>query len=447
MDKRKTVFYQINLRMFTPEGTLRAAEKFLPHIASIGVDVVYLCPVNRASDDRDERFWSFRQKKNRLGNPKNPYRLQDFYAIDEEYGTEEDLRDFIREAHRLGLLVMLDLVYMHCGPDANIISLAPDSVKRDENGTICYTQYNFPILNFECRATREHLIENMLHFVRDLDVDGFRCDVGDAVPLDFWREAKDAVLRVKPNLLLLNEGCDPHYVTSGVFDFNYNLPPVALLPAEILPVKVDTGFGSFLLQNERTLAEVVRDNFHRYTAGGNGKNGIYYLESHDVVTDEDRFDAVLPSACVDALFVYIFMADGIPFLYAGNEFADNHEQCMFANRFYNRGYRTDWSRLAQPEGQRRLQLIRDLIRLRRATPAVLYGDFCWLSEERNNLYFAREWEGKRVAVFINFGDAVSACTKGEILLSANATPKESGGYTVEQYGYIVAEDLFAAKEQ
>ena len=441
MDKRKTVIYQINLRMFTPEGTLSAAQKFLPHIADLGVTAVYLCPVNRASDDRDERFWSFRQKKNKLGNPKNPYRLQDFYAIDEEYGTEEDLRDFIREAHRHGLLVMLDLVYMHCGPDANIISLSPDSVKRDENGAIRHTQYNFPILNFDCRATREHLIENMLYFVRDLDADGFRCDVGDAVPLDFWREAKSELLKIKPNLILLNEGCNPEYVRSGVFDWNYNLPPVVLLPAEVLPVKVDVGFGSFLLQNEKTLAEIVRDNFHRYIAGGNGKNGIYYLESHDVVTDEDRFDAVLPSACVDALFVYIFMADGIPFLYAGNEFADSHEQCMFANRFYNRGYGTDWSRLAQPEGQRRLQLIRDLIRLRRATPAVLCGDFCWLSEERNNLHFVREWEGKTVTVFINFGSPITVRTKGKVFLSSVFNTQNCGEYLVEQYGFIVAEEL------
>ena len=88
---RRSVVYQINLRTFTPEGTLKAAEARLAHVASIGVDFVYLCPVVLADDDMNEDNWSKRQKASCTGNPKNSYRISDYFAIDPEYGDEADL--------------------------------------------------------------------------------------------------------------------------------------------------------------------------------------------------------------------------------------------------------------------------------------------------------------------------------------------------------------------
>lgn len=117
---KDSVIYQINLRTFTPDGTLRAAERLLPHIAALGADMVYLCPVTLADDDPRPEFWSDRQKQSGLNNPKNIYRVGDYYAVDPEYGTDDDLKSFVRTAHGLGLRVLLDLVYYHCGPSGGV---------------------------------------------------------------------------------------------------------------------------------------------------------------------------------------------------------------------------------------------------------------------------------------------------------------------------------------
>jgi hypothetical protein len=96
------IMYQIQPRAFTPEGTLKAATARLPQLADLGVDILYLCPVFVSDDDPDLQGWSPRQKKSGMNNPRNPYRIKDYFHVDPEYGTDDDLKAFIAEAHRSG---------------------------------------------------------------------------------------------------------------------------------------------------------------------------------------------------------------------------------------------------------------------------------------------------------------------------------------------------------
>ena len=122
------VIYQISLRSFTREGTLRAAEAMLPHVKTVGVDVVYLTPFVEMDTDMDRSGWSPRQIKSGFETPKNPYRISDYTKVDPEYGTESDLVAFVAAAHGLGLKVFFDLVYLHCGPN-NVIQKDINSCK------------------------------------------------------------------------------------------------------------------------------------------------------------------------------------------------------------------------------------------------------------------------------------------------------------------------------
>ncbi|MBQ9132624.1 MAG: hypothetical protein IJX62_09180, partial [Clostridia bacterium] len=101
-DISEKVIYEILLRTFTEEGTLKAATARLPHVAALGVDIVYLTPFCEMDADEDRSAWSQRQIASGMDNAKNPYRICDYFKIDSEYGTEQDLKEFMETAHKLG---------------------------------------------------------------------------------------------------------------------------------------------------------------------------------------------------------------------------------------------------------------------------------------------------------------------------------------------------------
>ena len=162
MYKEKLCVYQMALRTFTPEGTFRAAEARLEHVASLFVDVIYLCPFFRADADEDRTTWSPRQIASQTENPKKPYKIADYFHVDEEYGTDEDLISFVHRAHALGMKVIFDLVYLHCGKNAVFIKDNPNFVLQNEDGSpLVGESWPFARLNFENPSLREYLYHNM----------------------------------------------------------------------------------------------------------------------------------------------------------------------------------------------------------------------------------------------------------------------------------------------
>ena len=163
---KKSVIYQLMIQNFTNEGTFKKAMYLLPHIKSTGANIVYLCPIVEADDDTDQNFWSNRQKKSKLNNPKNPYRMKDYFKLEPAFGTEDDFKAFVAEAHKLGLKVILDLVYYHCGPKATFIKDHPNFVVRDKYGNVENGRWCFPELNFKDPELREYLWQNMEYFIK-----------------------------------------------------------------------------------------------------------------------------------------------------------------------------------------------------------------------------------------------------------------------------------------
>ncbi len=210
------VMYQIQPRAFTPEGTLKAATARLPKVAELGVDIIYLCPVFVSDDDPNTKGWSPRQRKSGMNNPRNMYRMKDYYHVDPEYGTDDDLKAFIAEAHKLGMRVLLDMVYLHCGPNAVFLAEHPDFVKRDAEGKVAVAGWGFPALNLANPELREYLWRNMEYWVREFGADGFRCDVSDGIPLDFWETARERLDKIRPDHLHAGRGHSPRGSAQGL---------------------------------------------------------------------------------------------------------------------------------------------------------------------------------------------------------------------------------------
>jgi len=387
---KKSVVYQMFLRPFTPDGTLRSAERLLPFLADLGFDMIYLCPIFEADGDTDPAYWSDRQRMSGLDNPKNPYRMSDYFTIDSEYGTDDDLHSFITAAHALGLRVMLDLVYLHCGPKAVFLAEHPDFVKRDENG-IVYGKWRFPFLNFDSPELREYLWDNMIYYVEQFGVDGYRCDVGDRVPLDFWREGVRRIRERRPDFVMLNEGTNGEFL-EDVFDANYCFKWSRTV-ADVLR-------GALPASALRTTWE---DTVSSLPAGG---RSLRCLDNHDTASDsyDDRIERAAGSDGMEAALFLLYAIDGIPMIYNGNEICDTHRHSVFANRFFGAGLVIDWSRALTEEGMRRRIFIRTMNELRHDDGVLNNGTTIWLenTEPDKFITFLRKTREKTALCVINF---------------------------------------------
>ena len=383
----KGVMYQIQVRAFTEEGTLKAAERKLPYLKDLGVTIVYLVPVMKMDTSMDRSFWSPRQIRSGFGNPKNQYRMADYFHVDEEYGTDQDLRDFCTEAHRLGLKVLFDLVYLHCGPTAPFLKEHPEFTWWNKDGTVKKGPWRFPKLNFAEPSLRKYFDGNVRYLLTEFGADGFRCDVGDGIPLDFWCDIHDTMDAVTAShAVLLCEGytiCDQY---KG-FDADYGWFP---------------GFN----------AKVVRSAWtSREKECPRGAKFVNHYENHDLATDcRPRMEKKHGTAAIDQILVWMFTIDGVPMLFSGNEIADADERhSMFGKT------PMDWSQLEREPGKSRHAFVKRLAEIRRTHPALTAvngaNGLTWLDTTcpEKVSAFVRRGGGEMLLVVQNWADEDVAC--------------------------------------
>ena len=423
---------QINPRTFSKEGTINAVTSEIPFLKETGFSTLYLCPVFEEDASENRENWSERQKKSETGNPKNPYRMNDYFTIDSEYGTMTDLKSFIDTAHTHGLRVILDLVYLHIGPEAPVLKRHPEFAKQDEDGRFINGPWHFPLLNFENEGLREYLCTNMCYYIGVLDADGFRCDVGDGVPLDFWAEGKRRIRRIKKDAVLLLEGRDGSYmdVFEATYAFSWHETLYSVFSGE---------------KDVNALTDIYTNSRREMPLGTLFMRDI---DNHDTVTDwPERFEKRAGHDGMDLTLVLNFALDGIPMVYAGDELADASYLSMFANRFYPGKFEvTDREVLKNTaEGRKRSDLIRTLNTLRKESDALSYGDTALLSHDCPASVFAfRRSFGPEAVTFIgNLSNAPVYVTFTEKLqfvnpcLASGMTEITDSTVSLNAHGFIL----------
>lgn len=439
MMKNNSIIYQLALRSFTPEGTLKAAKKLISHIASLGVDIVYISPFFVQDEDSDVTTWSKRQCLSGTYNPKNPYKIADFFNVDPEYGTSEDVKELVNEIHKYGMKAMFDLVYMHCGRNAVFAKEHPEYYVRNDDGSFKIPEgWPFPRLNFENKELREYMLSNVAYLVNEFDADGFRCDMGDYIPLDFWKEAFDSVKVRKPGLITLNEGEAPDSV-NDVFDCCYGKPG-----------QDDCSFRKTIV-NIFTRKKPATELMNFYNAnireyGENHKKLLLFIDNHDTASDSymDRLERVLGTNAIEAALVIGSTYPGITFLWNGYEFCDDSENCMFSNRYHGKRSAIDWSKAFTDEGMERLAFIKKINAIRHESHAIENGKLGWIENDipEHIISYARTSEKQQMIVVVNTKDSdLKTCLKckGDINLLISRGAELCGNEVCfEPYGYIVA---------
>ena len=291
---RNAVLYQINTRQFTREGTFAAAQQELPRLKDLGVDILWLMPIHPIGE------------KNRKGTLGSPYSVKDYFAVNPEFGTLEDLKSFVDAAHALGMHVILDWVANHTAWDNAMASEHPDWYERDWKGDFHPTPWwdwsDIIDLDYSNRDLREYMTSAMKYWVEEAGVDGYRCDVAGYVPLDFWENVRRELDAIKPVFMLAEyEQRDAH---AKAFDATYAWSLSNSLQA-IAKGKAEAGalFG-FYSENESAWP----DDAYRMT----------YTSNHDFNSWHGTDDELYGPA-FRPIAVITFVGEGIPLIYNGQE--------------------------------------------------------------------------------------------------------------------------------
>lgn len=175
-----SVVYEVNVRQFSPEGTFAAVTKEIPNIKKLGVKILWLMPIYPIGvENRKEGLGSY-------------YSIKDYRGINPEFGTADDFKKLVDEAHKNGIYVIMDWVANHTAWDHPWVKQHPDWYEKDKNGKM-HSPYDWTdvvALNFDNKEMRQAMIADMKYWLDDFKVDGFRCDMAHEVPTNFWEEAK-----------------------------------------------------------------------------------------------------------------------------------------------------------------------------------------------------------------------------------------------------------------
>ncbi len=303
---KDAVLYEVNLRQFTPEGTLASAAKQLPRIKALGADIVWLMPIHPIG------------VKNRKGSLGSPYAVRDFLGVNPEFGSLDDLKRFVQRAHELGMRVILDWVANHSAWDNPLVTEHPEWYARNWKGEFHPTSWNdwSDIIEFDYRqpGLRRYMTEAMKYWVREAGIDGYRCDVAGFVPLDFWNNLRRELDAIRPVFMLAEwEATDLH---AEAFDATYAWGWYTAAHAATVGGQ---GVGPL-----RSYYSTQDNSFPREAMR------MTFVSNHDKnAWDGTEFEQF--GAGLEAAIVLSVVGEGVPLIYSGQE-AGNDRRLAFFER-------------------------------------------------------------------------------------------------------------------
>ena len=355
--------YEANIRQYTPEGTFNAFAEHLPRLKQMGVDILWLMPITPIS------------RLKRQGSLGSYYACSSYTSINPEFGTLEDFKALVNQAHALGFKLIIDWVANHTGCDHHWTVEHPDWMMKDADGNFTEKNgWNDVIdLNFEVPEMRAELIEAMRYWISECDIDGFRCDMAHLVPLDFWQQARLSCELIKP-LFWLAECEVVNY--HQVFDVTY---------AWWWMHETDRYHKSHATLHD------VRNVLHEYSHYPKDALKLFFTANHDENswngTELEKY-----GRSARAWAVFCFTWHGMPLIYSGQEVMNKKRLKFF-----------DKDCIEWEEAPILAEFYSILAGLRKSNPAIFHGESFILPSGYDNdlMAFMRRNGDHLVLVLLN----------------------------------------------
>lgn len=299
-----TNIYEVNIRQYTEEGSFGAFMKHIPRLRDMGIDVLWLMPVTPISiEKRQGTFGSY-------------YAASSYVDIDPAYGTKQDFIQLIKMAHENEMKVIIDWVANHTGYDHQWTLKNPEWYKKDKDGnfTELYGWVDVIDLDYEIPEMRMEMINSMKYWIKEFDIDGFRCDMARTVPLNFWLEARAECDALKDLLWLAECEIKEYHET---FDLTYGWEAMRAF------VK--------MMKGEMTLEE-IKPVLTSYACYPTGARKLLFTSNHDENTYEGTEYERYKSS-VHAFAVFTCTWPGIPLIYSGQELPNMKRLYFFEKDF------------------------------------------------------------------------------------------------------------------
>lgn len=373
--------YEVNIRQYTQEGTFEAFRQHLPRLKSMGVDILWLMPINPIGE------------KNRKGTLGSYYSIKNYKDVNPEFGTLEDFTILVNEIHELGMYVIIDWVANHTAWDHPWTVEHPDWYVKDSTGNLLspFDWTDVVKLDYNNRYMRNAMMESLEFWLEETDIDGYRCDVAGEVPTDFWDTARITLETIKP-VFMLAEAEKPELLKRA-FDMDY-------------------GWDLLHICNKISKKEANANRLAEYfakldTTMPAGAFKMNFITNHD----ENSWNGTeykRHGAAVETFAVLVSTIPGMPLLYSGQEEGDDHALQFFEKDPIQWGdYKYE-------------KFYQSLLNLKKENKALWNGEvggsFKRIATDNNESVFAffREKEGKSVFVILNLSpDSLAVNFQGD----------------------------------
>jgi glycosidase len=368
------------------------------------VDILWIMPVHPIG------------KKNRKGSLGSYYASRDFKAVNPEFGTLEDLRRLIQDAHQLGMHVLLDWVANHTAWDHVWTETNPEFYRRDDEANFIspWDWTDVIALDYQNSELRAAMIDAMAYWLKETNIDGFRCDMAGLVPVDFWEQARDALEQVKP-LFMLAEDEENLALLHKAFDMNFTWEMHHLMNG----VARGQAKATDIWNKYRDYSERFPESAYR----------MYFTSNHD----EDSHSGTALERMGEAyqcFAVLTYLLPGMPLTYSGQETGTEKRLSFFDKDAL------DWSRIPLQDFYRRLN------RLKKEHEALwcgsFGGDFVNLNNKdlnENILAIKREKEEDLVIAVLNLSATSQQFVMPHDMLAGKYTEVFTGEHIYPGKGY------------
>lgn len=368
---RNAVIYEVNVRQYTKEGTFAAFEQHLPRLKELGVDVLWFMPVHPISE------------KNRKGTLGSYYAVRDYKNINPEFGTKEDFKKLVDKAHGMGFKVILDWVANHTGCDNAWTTEHPDWYMKDSLGNIKspYDWTDTYELNYDNKDMRAAMTDALKYWIKDFNIDGYRCDMAHEVPTDFWNDARKTLDSIKPVFMLAES--ENYDLLEHAFDANYSW--------ELMHMMADVNKGT------KSAEDITSYTQKLDTIMCPDAYKMLFLTNHDENswngTEFERY-----GKGVEAFAVLTYTLNGMPMIYTGQEVGLKKRLS-----FFEKDMVPSWAENSIT------QFYKKLNQLKHAHPALQAGQGGTFkkyntSANKELLIYSRERAGQEIVVMLNLSN-------------------------------------------